>query len=90
MNKIIFVVTAFVSLALVASGRSSVKVYRGPSGATFIKAEAPWRMPERNIPAQRERPVAVEVTDEALEYIRRSSKFAYVLLRLEQKNKSTL
>lgn len=90
MNKIIFVVTAFVGLALVASSRYSAKVPEGPSGVVFIGADAPWRVPEKKLPVQRERLVAIAVTDEALEHIRRSSKFAYVLLRSEQKNKSTL
>lgn len=80
MNRIIFAATALAGLALIANQKPLREVSRASSAAMFITKEAPYRVPEKSESAPRERPVAVEVTDEALEELRRSAKYARVLI----------
>lgn len=78
MNKIIFAVTALVGLALVANvGSRGSKGSGGGclAGLAFV-ADTGRKMPAQKKFPRQERLYAVEVTDEALEELRRHSRFA--------------
>ena len=78
MNKVIFEVVALVGLTLIAGRKPAEPVSRISSVGMCIAEEMPYQVPEESESEEQEALFAIVVTDEALEELRRISRFVRI------------